>query len=96
MFREFGRGQRCQGAMYTSGRAGGFGRGQGRGFENASPGVYQEPGRRIRRRDLSCLDGYDVSDNAGSDGKELLKNKKEFLEKRIKEIDDILLEKEEE
>ena len=41
MFREFGRGQRCQGAMFTRGRAGGFGRGQGRELANAKSGAYQ-------------------------------------------------------
>lgn len=96
MFREFGRGQRCQGTMLARGRAGGFGGGQGRGFANAGPGAYQESGRRIRRRDFSCLDGYGGFYNHGFDGKELLKNKKEFLKERIKEIDEILLENEEE
>lgn len=96
MFREFGRGQRCQGAMFTRGRAGGFGRGQGRELANAKSGAYQESSRRIRRRDFSCLDGYGGFYNHGFDGKELLKNKKEFLKERIKEIDEILLENEEE
>ena len=95
MFREFGRGQRCQGAMFTRGRAGGFGRGQGRELANAKSGAYQESSRRIRRRDFSCVDGYGGFYNAGFDDKELLENKKEFLKKRIKEIDEILLEDEE-
>ena len=91
MFREFGRGQRCQGAMFTRGRAGGFGRGQGRKLANAKSGAYQESSRRIRRRDFSCVDGYGGFYNAGFDDKELLENRKEFLKERIKEIDEILL-----
>lgn len=91
MFREFGRGRRCQGAMFTRGRVGGFGRGQGKGFTNTGSRVYQESSRRIRRRDFSCVDGYGGFYNAGFDDKELLENRKEFLKERIKEIDEILL-----
>lgn len=96
MFIESVRGQRCQRDMFNSGRAGGFRGGRGRGFEVASTGVDQEFGRRIRRRDCSCLYSYGGLDNASSDGKKLLEKRKEFLNERIKEIDEILLEDKEE